>query len=378
MAWTTWPPGQQGPTYGLGGWRWRGAWNPALVYRYADLVYYQGATWMLTSEGYPGNPQDSGAWTQISIPGADGAPGAVGPQGPEGPQGPTGGYMSTPRTYDVPLTWHPLDLENGWEAGNEAPAWAREADGTIWLRGSVTGPGTNAIIAHLPEQVVPGDTHWWDGIHGGGKILPGDSAVDAGAILAGDPAGDNDLYTSFKAGDGVSGGDGSGGAGGGDGQISEPWWDGPVDYTTATGLRKLYGCVTKEPGIAFPELTPGRPQWGPLLLHFPLGTVPVGTTTDWTPPYPFPNGHLAQQPTDPIVLRSLNDAPFEDISAQLHGFPYDPDDTGPLWTEGKIGLLNWSTLDPSVQAEWGPENRIKLCFHGLGFVFNWFYTGGAS
>lgn len=371
MPWMTWPPGQQGPTYGLGGWRWRGAYNPATYYRYADLVYSQGATWMATSDGDPTPPPD-GSWSRISIPGAPGGVGEQGAQGPQGPAGPQGeaGYGKDPATYDQPLTWVPLVLENDWLPGNLAPAYAREGDGTIWLRGDVTGPGANQIIAHLPAWVVPADTHWWDGVSGGGKILPGDSAIDPGAILAGDPAGDNDLYTSFKAGIATSGGDGEQG-GGGDGQIVVPWLDAPIDYVTSGALRRLYGCATKAAGTPWPHSVPGDDVYPPILLYLPMGSTPGLIGQNFVPP---PGTGPVREGLGELKI-SVDDGPFEDISehVHLHANTWFNPDSG--LNPGELVPLQWAPENWTA-SPWAPEHKVTICFSGCWWGHSWTRTEG--
>ena len=370
MPWLTWPPGQQGPTYGLGGWRWRGNYNPATYYHYADLVYSQGATWMATGEGDPTPPPD-GSWTRISIPGAPGAVGALGAQGAAGPQGPPGedGFGKDPVTYDEALTWVPLELENDWLAGNVTPAYAREGDGTIWLRGDVTGPGANQIIAHLPDSIVPGDTHWWDGANGGGKILPGDSAIDPGAILAGDPEGDNDLYTSFKAGTGTSGGSGQQGDGG-DGQIVVPWLDTPIDYVSSGKVRLLYGCATKAAGVAWPHTVPGDDVFPPVLLNLPMIVVPNDTQGMALPWDTGPRtGRVGE------VKISVDDGDFEDISdaVTLHANTYSEPDFG--LDPAQLVVAQWA---PEMWTEfpWAPEYKVTICFTGTPYGHSWTRVDG--
>ncbi len=60
------------------------------------------------------------------------------------------------------LVWHPLTLENGWAANGTAlygpaPAYAKDAQGFVHLRGTLDGSGqTSNIIAHLPVGFRPG------------------------------------------------------------------------------------------------------------------------------------------------------------------------------------------------------------------------------
>jgi hypothetical protein len=55
--------------------------------------------------------------------------------------------------------WTPLVLSTGWTAlaGTEPPAWIMK-NGVVYLRGWLSGPGTNAVMATLPTAIFPGGT----------------------------------------------------------------------------------------------------------------------------------------------------------------------------------------------------------------------------
>lgn len=187
-------------------WRYLGAFRASLPYRVGDLVTIGNIMYLANADVPAGTtPASDTRWVPVSAasngpPGLPGAPGPPGPLGADGAVGPPGppGSRGAPATVG-PFYWHNVSLENGWvvASGWDWVEWARDASGTVWLRGEVGTGATSTIIGHLPAFATPARTFQFVAYFQEVQVLGADHA-NAGAIVAQDVGKAAHLATSFR------------------------------------------------------------------------------------------------------------------------------------------------------------------------------------
>lgn|SRR5262245_25295172 len=110
------------------------------------------------------------------------------------------------RSSLAPVTWHRLDLLNGWTYGDfdtYHAAWYKDGGGIVHLRGSIMGGGEDLSAFRLPRSARPGHDLYlsvaaYDGSSGALLVLKD------GNVIAFDDTSDNVNVTQFTSLDGLS------------------------------------------------------------------------------------------------------------------------------------------------------------------------------
>ena len=158
--------GAQGPTGQS--FTWKGTWSNSEAYYYADLVQYQGSSWIAVANQGTGNffvgfvpGSDESKWQLYASVGATGATGATGPQGSTGAtgeQGPTGATGATGPTGPQGTTGDQGDTGDTGATGATGEVGPTGPTGNTGATGAQGPTGSTGATGATGPTGATGDT----------------------------------------------------------------------------------------------------------------------------------------------------------------------------------------------------------------------------